>query len=189
MARLRKALSKRYARRATPGAPKRPSARGNAAGSFFPTSGTPTEAEIQRVLYESCLARKHPLVVPNTRVFGWESDLLSVTPAGIVHDFEIKRTRADFVRDFEKPRHKDLSRYERWRVTDRRPNYFWYVFAGPLAPAGDVPPHAGLIVMDCRTGALTEVVRAPRLHVHPLDGRTREYLERGLRDRYWATRL
>lgn len=64
-----------------------------------------TEAEIQDALYIEFDRRRHHLIVPNVCMFGWESDLVSVTAAGFVCEYEIKCSRSDFKADMKKLRH------------------------------------------------------------------------------------
>lgn len=105
-----------------------------------------------------CLALRarrlgHFPVMNNVNVFTWESDLLTVTKSGYVHEFEIKVSRADYRRD---KKTKDI----KYQVLDKghftwdrtfyrlgeyikegveqkrsRPAYFWYA-----TPPGLVDP-------------------------------------------------
>jgi len=64
-----------------------------------------TESTAQSALYKWCASKNHELVVPNCGMaFGWESDLVSVTKAGIAHEFEIKVSRSDWLAELRATR-------------------------------------------------------------------------------------
>lgn len=82
------------------------------------------EKTIQALLMRQCMAAfKHECAVPNTTsFFHWEADLISVTKAGFVHEYEIKISLSDYKADAKKEN-------KHWHLQHgyRRPNYFWYV--------------------------------------------------------------
>lgn len=51
------------------------------------------------------LFSNHRYVLVNSYVFNWESDLFSVTKTGTVYEVEIKISKADYKKDFEKDKH------------------------------------------------------------------------------------
>lgn len=55
-----------------------------------------TEAKVQNELVRSVFPN-HEIRLPNCGLFGWECDLVSVTKAGISHEFEIKTSRSDWL--------------------------------------------------------------------------------------------
>jgi hypothetical protein len=56
-----------------------------------------TEALVQNQLVSKTFPN-HDIKIPNIScLYGWECDLVSVTKAGIVHEFEIKTTRSDWL--------------------------------------------------------------------------------------------
>ena len=122
-----------------------------------------TERHIQPILMMWAMDRKnHTLVIPNsTIIFNWEADLLSVTRAGLIHEYEIKLNIQDFRADSKKMwKHKSM--VDGW---GRLPNYFWYVtFEFDIVP----PDHAGWIKIS-RSGEglkfcnVDVKVEAPRL--------------------------
>jgi hypothetical protein len=81
------------------------------------------EATIQAVLMQWAMNEKHhSCVLPNSnQFFSWECDLITITRAGLTHEFEIKLNRSDYNRDATKLKH--------FRIGDkqRSPAYFWYV--------------------------------------------------------------
>lgn len=122
-----------------------------------------TEAAAQARLMQWTLdGCNHSLAVPNpTTIYPWECDLLSVTRAELVHEFEIKRTAADYRADFENKtnKHKLLTEHvARWI-----PNYFWFVTCDlEIQP----PSYAGWIYLidTGRRINLRVKASAPRLH-------------------------
>jgi len=122
-----------------------------------------TERHIQPILMMWAIDRKnHTLVIPNsTIIFNWEADLLSVTKAGLIHEYEIKLNIQDYKADSKKVyKHKNM--VDGW---GRIPNYFWYVtFEFDIVP----PNHAGWIKIsrtqdDLHHCMIDIKVDAPRL--------------------------
>ena len=62
------------------------------------------EKNIQEALLS--FVYNHKYVLFNSYVFAWESDLFSITKTGTIYEFEIKISKADFKKDFEKDKHK-----------------------------------------------------------------------------------
>lgn len=97
--------------------------------------------------------KRHVLVLPNsTDFFRWEADLVTVTRAGLTHEYEIKCSPADYRRDALKTaRHKSIK-------VGRGACYFWYVTHGfEIEP----PEHAGWMTVEAARGRLTVVERKP----------------------------
>lgn len=64
----------------------------------------------------------HKYALMNTYVFDWESDFFSVTKTGTVYEIEVKISKADFKKDFEKRRkHVVLSNADRKYAMDFSP--------------------------------------------------------------------
>ena len=150
------------------------------------TTSTMTEADIQNELYQWCTDKNHPVTIDNCGACTiGKADLLSVTKARLVHEFEIKCTVADFERDFED---KD-TKHKRLGKADNRlmslPNYFWFATPPDLLALDDIPDYAGLMIVD---GDCTEAKPAPRIHADNLTDKDRRYIERGLTYRYWDQR-
>jgi hypothetical protein len=51
------------------------------------------------------LFHNHQYILVNTFVFTWESDFFSVTKSGNVYEVEMKVSKADYKKDFEKDKH------------------------------------------------------------------------------------
>lgn len=97
-----------------------------------------SETLMQAILMQYAMGDKHhELVVPNsTSIFMWEADLISVTRSWFVHEYEIKISRADYLRDSK----KDDKHYYLKCGKQYAPNYFWYATIGfDIEP----PEHAG----------------------------------------------
>jgi hypothetical protein len=52
------------------------------------------------------LFHNHQYILDNSYVFNWESDLFSVTKSGNVYEVEIKISKSDYRKDFEKEKHQ-----------------------------------------------------------------------------------
>jgi hypothetical protein len=119
-----------------------------------------TEKIIQSVVMSWAMQQKHhALVLPNSNTFfQWEADLITVTRAGLTHEFEIKLNPADYRRDAAKE-------YKHWTLRKQDgfgPGYFWYVtYCFDIDP----PEHAGWLKAQYSDGEWAVFVRkdAPRL--------------------------
>lgn len=102
------------------------------------------------------ITAKYPICVPEKRDFlnlGCNADYVAVTSAGQVYEYEIKKSRSDYLRDPYKRRHRIYSSED-----GRKPNRFWYVTA-PSVVRDDLPNWAGLYELGPE--GLVEVVKAP----------------------------
>lgn len=144
-----------------------------------------SESDIQDRLYIEFNRRRHTLIVPNVTMFGWESDLVSITAAGYLCEYEIKISRADFRADAKKDRHHLLTNFE---ISKRKrgPSFFYYVVPRDLIAAVDVPSYAGLIYSH----PLLQIIKpAPRLHRDKATDYEQQWLFRSMTCRYWRYRL
>lgn len=88
----------------------------------------------------------HRLFCPNTTtVFPWEADLVSLTRAGLSHEFEIKISRADFRADFKKEeKHRILSeKFINGAVKRQPPDYIKHMIEEIKAEGRDPEPFYG----------------------------------------------
>jgi hypothetical protein len=60
---------------------------------------TPKEFIIQHALRNRLNTGRADIFTPNANVYEWESDLLQITKARFVHEYEIKCSRADLLND------------------------------------------------------------------------------------------
>jgi hypothetical protein len=163
------------------------------------------ERQVQDSLYVHCAIKNHEIVVPNSCVFGWESDLVSVNKTGFVTEFEIKVSRADFKAESKKAHRKLLVDPVQKSgvfgdVTHPRPNYFYFAVPDGLIRPEEVPDYAGLIYVKRRAetvagrvalyyGTAVEVKPAARLHREKITEWQRKQLARALTGRYWKQRV
>lgn len=150
-----------------------------------------SERSVQDAVYVHCAIKNHESVVPNSGVFAWESDVISVTRSGFIHEFEIKVTRADFKQDAKKERARllcDPVVKSMWGShTCQRPNYFWYVTPEGLITADEVPDYAGLIyAVEPVVGyhlyfhTTKEIKPAKRIHNEKIADADRQQLARAM---------
>lgn len=159
-----------------------------------------TERTVQDATYVHCAIKNHEIINPNSKVFDWESDLISVTKSGFIHEFEIKVTRADFKQDAKKRRatllcNPEVAGFWGSRIC-ARPNYFWYVVPNGLITYEEVPGYAGLIyAMEPVVGHhlyfnTTQTVKeAKRIHNEKATEADRRQLARSMTLRFWKQRL
>lgn len=117
-----------------------------------------TEQKMQQALRGFISNPKYRL--ENLYVFGWESDLLFLTPAGYWYEIEIKISRADFFNDFKKKAFGKLKSELLKSGKYDSPNYFYYAVPRGLVSPDEVPDYAGLLEVDFRWIATK---KAPRL--------------------------
>lgn len=144
-----------------------------------------SEADIQDRLYIEFNRRGHTMVVPNVQMFGWESDLVSMTTAAYLCEYEIKISRADFRVDAKKIRHRIL---DGSLINERKrgPAFFYYVVPRDLIAPQDVPSYAGLIYSH----PMMQIVKpAPKLHRDKATEYQQQWLFRSMNARYWRYRL
>lgn len=125
-----------------------------------------TEEYIQKKLDGFFSESTKKYVLENLYVFSWESDKLIETRSGLIYEFEIKVSKADFKNDFKKkdkhiilegkethistfdklePIYKEM--YEKNYLVShfKKPNYFYYAVPEGLITVEEVPEYAGLI--------------------------------------------
>lgn len=117
-----------------------------------------SERFVQAVLMWRSMERfKHEIVVPNVAWFyTWEADLLAVTKAGLIHEFEVKISPSDYKADAKKDKHRLLK-------IGHGPSYFWYATTFEI-DEDTLPEYAGWIYVDPETGQYTDKVPAPRIN-------------------------
>lgn len=129
------------------------------------------ERRIQYYLMNWLLnVRNQIAVIPNNKTMFWqEADLLSITKSYLVHEFEIKISKTDFLADRRKRRKHWVMRdaYDKMLgEVGRKPNvanYFWYAIQGfPLA-VDEVPDYAGFVIIN-QNGFVNVEREAPRLY-------------------------
>lgn len=70
----------------------------------MPKASPISERHLQQAVRR--LFHNHQYILVNTFVFDWESDLFSVTKSGNSYEVEMKISKADYRKDFEKDKHQ-----------------------------------------------------------------------------------
>ncbi|MEZ4740405.1 MAG: hypothetical protein R2818_13865 [Flavobacteriales bacterium] len=138
----------------------------------------------------------HEWITPNAYLYAWESDLLTVSAQGHVHEIEIKTSRYDLKNDMKKPKHGDglllrgtalSGAEERINRPIKRPNYFSFampceVFRRPSRLV--LPAYAGVYTVD-EQGRIREERAPVQLHSERISTRQLFLLARRIHHRYW----
>lgn len=141
-------------------------------------------------------------ILPNTYPGGWwECDILAVTKALFMYEYEIKVSVSDFKADAKKGgemswgqggRVRLQTKHEKLAAGDKKgPSNFWFIVPDNLIAVEDIPDFAGLIyAVDGNHGVrLIEQKKAPRLHKHKMERIELDRIRRNLYWRYWNLRL
>lgn len=111
-----------------------------------------TEEKVQNILtryFFNPNSKKYNIT--NLYVYGWESDYLAVMRSDIVHEVEIKISRADFKNDVKNKKQKHLLLENGNGVggySGEMPNYFYYAVPNGLIEVDEVPEYAGLLYVN-----------------------------------------
>jgi hypothetical protein len=102
-----------------------------------------------------------------------ECDVLGITKAGYLVEFEIKRSRSDFRADFKKKhKHECLKEGKgvkrgrgrnKGRIWFKTTNRFYYICEDGLIKKSEVPKYAGLMYIT-KGGTVKTIKTAPLLH-------------------------
>lgn len=165
-----------------------------------------TETAVQDALSIEMEARGHGLIVPNTTLYSWEADLITVTKAGRVYEYEIKVDKHDYRNELKAAKEMPRGSICKWirhmvlrqaqetgQVHPRHgcPNYFWFVVPMHFVDEMGSLDYAGLIVPkvgDSGRIHLTTARKAPKLHSDKISDGQRHKLSMGLHYRYWRMR-
>ena len=158
--------------------------------------------QIEQAVAQERLVRGDDIVLRNTHfATDGEADVLGIRSSGYIAEYEVKVTRADYLRDSKKERWvKWRNRIEKTgcpvrkqvfgkdRYTDPpqytysgSPNYFFYVAPKGLLQASEIPDHAGFIEAEPNDNLyssnvkLTLVKAAPLIHKYKLITEARWY--------------
>ena len=160
-----------------------------------------TETEIQNIIWYHYINKSSLLIVPNSNVLGWESDLIVVTKSLIVHEFEIKTAYSDFQNDGSKDKFQHFERflkgerkYTEWSKFGysydteviQPPNYFWYVCPENLIHVLEITnPFYGLVYVP----GFNVIKKPVKLHNEKLGLKGLYQLCGSMNIRYWRTRF
>lgn len=108
------------------------------------------EAALVMYLYQKSHS---PITTKFTGMGLQECDVISVSKADYIYEFEIKISRSDFKKDLIKEKHNFIinEKYTFTRKGEtlwRTANYFNYVVPKGLVSVDEVPDYAGLIYLD-----------------------------------------
>lgn len=87
------------------------------------------------------------LIVPNITsmydVLDFETDMLVLTKANLAYGFEIKISKSDLKKDFEKIQHKNINYFRKFK-------YFYYAIPSELVEYAQtiIPSHFGIWALD-----------------------------------------
>lgn len=161
--------------------------------------------QIQNALWLDMWSR-HDFVIPNFTPRSWfEADLFAVTKAGYSHEFEVKLTRADFMRDRAKAHrfggsyvlgkgwvpHPKTTKHERLENGDPAgPCRFTFVVVDGVIGLDECPSWAGLILATVgRRGLGFQTLRhAPKLHRQKVEPIVMRQAARSFCFRFWDLR-
>lgn len=110
-------------------------------------------SKIQRILARNLIKKGHSLVIPNTNYISQsEADLISVTKSGYWNEYEIKKTRADFLnemRAYNAEGSYSYAKYEKHdkikkclndgKNTNKIPSKFWLVTPPNIVEKDELP--------------------------------------------------
>jgi hypothetical protein len=140
-----------------------------------------TSKQIESVIIQNLADRAFPIYLPHYQFKGFnEADVLGISGAGHIYEYEIKISRADFFNDFKNKAYKHrllgegdakhtYALWKKGKKTDETydliviPNRFYYVCPEGLIKKEEVPEYAGLIYINDK---YTEIKPAPILHHH-----------------------
>lgn len=141
-----------------------------------------TTNEISDIIITDLVNRQFPIFLTTYAGCGMdEADVLGVNRNGFMYEYEIKRSKSDFLADFKNKPHKHrkfkerkaIHIYDEWKKgkkTGNRferiliPNRFFFVCEDNLISKDEVPEYAGLIYVNPQTQTTLEVKSAPLLH-------------------------
>lgn len=146
-----------------------------------------TESKMQEILNQYLYKLKHKYITENVYVWSWESDMISVTEAGYIKEYEIKLSKSDFKQDFKKKVKHNLLEMPK---AIYKPSQFYYVIHGFKLNIDEVPEYAGLLKVFGDDNCYINIIKpAPKIS----DQKVTEYIKRTLFEvtysRYWNLRL
>jgi len=139
-------------------------------------------------------------MIPNFHLY-LEADLISVTTAGLINEYEIKCSRSDFLREFKSKaeKHGDMKflfENKKSKYTHHIPNYFFFVAPEGLIKPEEIPEYSGHIEIKERVSRFrseapvfaTMKKRAPRLHREKITEDMIKRICHAFTFRYWNIR-
>lgn len=95
-----------------------------------------------------------------------ECDIIAISKADYIYEFEVKISKADYKKDFIKEKHNNIlnEKYSKKIKGETRyvlPNYFNYVVPANMITIDDLPEYAGLIYFN--EDLTFDVIKKPKL--------------------------
>jgi len=116
-----------------------------------------------------------------------ECDVIMLTGAGMIYEYEVKCSLSDFKADFKKEhkhermRNKGLAKGDQWLLEkgyNTCPNYFYYASEENLLSESLIPEYAGLVYI---VGQEVRVIKkAPKIHSRPATDKLKDALIQSL---------
>src|SRR5438105_9246162 len=125
-----------------------------------------TTLEVQSKIATFLAERGHEHICENFGHFRFEMDVASLSKSGMLHEFEVKISRQDFLKDAKKKGYAGLCKlegYKSGRDNQYTPNYFYYACPAGLIKKEEIPHWAGLYYCS-ETGV--EIIQSPK-RIHP----------------------
>lgn len=95
------------------------------------------------------IGERGDIILPNYYLGHWEADVLRIRRSGLVYEYEIKTSRADYFNDFKKEfgnYHISAgNKHNHLQGGQRKCNRFFFVVPSGLIKEEEVPDYAGLI--------------------------------------------
>lgn len=149
-----------------------------------------TEKRVQKIIWDSLQKNSYMVMVPNFYgAFGWESDLIGLTKAGYIHEFEIKRSQEDLNNDRLKYK-KTIRLMAAHRASSGFflvPRQFYYVCSF-WPSAKSIPSFAGVMYVKEETNELITIRRAPELPAKKANEKQITKMLTSLCHRFWRQR-
>jgi hypothetical protein len=108
------------------------------------------ESSLAMFLYE----KQHSPITTRFTGYGLaECDVISISKANYIYEYEIKISRADYKKDFIKEKHSQMIRENHTKIVKGEmmylsPNYFNFITPRGLISLEEVPEYAGLIYIN-----------------------------------------
>jgi hypothetical protein len=117
--------------------------------------------QIQKCIGKMQVLKFHTVAENVSQILNHEMDVMSVSKAGVMFEFEVKVSRGDFLCDKKKRKYTFFHPI----VPTLTPNYFSYACPPNLIHAHEVQSYAGLYWVD-ENGLVEEIKNPRRLHKH-----------------------
>lgn len=122
-----------------------------------------TADKIKKDLMEWSRSSGYDIIIPNFYLGRYEMDLFRLTPAGLITEYEIKVSRADYKADFYKEQAGCNNKHALMTGGTCACNRFYFVVPKKMVRAEEVPSYAGLLYYKGKRG-FDLVKNAPLIH-------------------------